>query len=99
MPEDADSETLWSQEFIPRFGREHHVSRHDPARVLAECAAKRAIVKWAVSWPVRPAPANEGIAAMNNLLRLLAQPYRGAEGWRDEWDLAESPRLVDGPPQ
>ena len=29
-----------------------HVSRWDPARVLAECAAKRAIVEFHESWPV-----------------------------------------------
>jgi hypothetical protein len=29
-----------------------HVARHDPARVLADCAAKRAIVEWHKAWPV-----------------------------------------------
>lgn len=29
-----------------------HIARHDPARVLAECEAKRRIVEWHRSWPV-----------------------------------------------
>jgi hypothetical protein len=29
-----------------------HIARHDPARVLAECAAKRAIIKQHEEWPV-----------------------------------------------
>ena len=29
-----------------------HIARHDPARVLAECAAKRRIVEWHQNWPV-----------------------------------------------
>jgi len=29
-----------------------HIARHDPARVLAECEAKRAIIAFHESWPV-----------------------------------------------
>jgi hypothetical protein len=29
-----------------------HIARHDPARVLAECAAKRAVLKQHEDWPV-----------------------------------------------
>jgi hypothetical protein len=29
-----------------------HIARHDPARVLAECEAKRRIVEWHENWPV-----------------------------------------------
>jgi len=37
-----------------RWPGEHleHIARHDPARVLAECAAKRAIIAFHESWPV-----------------------------------------------
>lgn len=28
-----------------------HIARHDPARVLAECQAKRAIIEWHKNWP------------------------------------------------
>ena len=31
---------------------QEHIARHDPARVLAECEAKRRIVKWHKNWPV-----------------------------------------------
>lgn len=33
-------------------GALEHIAIHDPARVLAECAAKRAIIEWHKSWPV-----------------------------------------------
>ncbi len=29
-----------------------HAAHHDPARVLAECQAKRAIIEWHRNWPV-----------------------------------------------
>jgi hypothetical protein len=34
------------------WDRHAHIARHDPARVLAECAAKRRIVELHKSWPV-----------------------------------------------
>ena len=60
---------------------------HDPARVLAECAARRAIVELSwhhfgeddYAWGMEE--------AKRQILLLLAQPYRGAEGWRDEWEV------------
>lgn len=61
-------------------------------RVLAECAAKRAIV--ALHDPTLRDELHRGDASAmgadlmhSDVLRLLAQPYRGAEGWRDEWAL------------
>jgi hypothetical protein len=65
-----------------------HIARWDPARVLAEVEAKRRILDWIdrtaisdqVTWSfVAEAP-----------IRLLAQPYAGQPGWREEW-LAEQP--------
>jgi hypothetical protein len=47
-----------------------HIATHDPARILAECAAKRALIEHGVEvW----------------ILRILAQPYADREGWRTEW--------------
>jgi hypothetical protein len=48
----------------------------DPARVLAECAAKRRIVSFAADLT------EEGT---DDLLRLLALPYADHPGYRQEW--------------
>jgi hypothetical protein len=50
-----------------------HIARHDPARVLAEVAAKRGLL------------AELAAANMVFAMRLLAEPYAGREGWRGEW--------------
>jgi hypothetical protein len=54
------------------------VAHHDPARVLAECAAKRHIVEWAsdeVEWVVYG----------DDMLRALAAVYADHPDYRDEW--------------
>jgi hypothetical protein len=55
-----------------------HIARWDPARVLAEVEAKRAILAHhelhAEPFPCRT-------------MKLLAQPYADRPGWREEWRL------------
>ena len=52
----AGDEDCWviSESMDSGVGRHNlaHIARHDPARVLAECEAKRQIVEWHKSWPV-----------------------------------------------
>lgn len=60
-----------------------HIARHDPARVLAECDAKRRIVeqyidavkgrKWATC------------TALERVLPVLALPYADHPDYREEW--------------
>jgi hypothetical protein len=62
-----------------------HVARWDPARVLAECEAKRRVVD-----EYRAVP--EGMqqpyrAGLSRALRCLALPYAGHEDFRPEWRL------------
>jgi hypothetical protein len=94
-------------------GDAQHVTRHDPARVLAEVAAKRAILDLHAPRElnfVRIPPGTGKDEAkrifnetpkrvicsvcMEDLqpvdhpcptVRLLAQPYAGRPGWREEW--------------
>lgn len=77
-----------------------HVVRWDPARVLAECAAKRRIIEEHDNvndgncgtcvvghWGY---PTNGGASPARwpcPTLLALAQPYAGRPGWREEWKL------------
>src|SRR5512139_2059976 len=63
------------------FSDATHVARHDPARVLAEVNAKRAILDHCV----KQAEYVDTPADAITTVRLLAQPYAGEPGWCDEW--------------
>jgi hypothetical protein len=67
-----------------------HFARHDPSRVLAECAAKRAILagrkrsdssmaddEWSMGWS----------DANYDALHALAAVYKDHPDWRPEWAL------------
>lgn len=60
-----------------------HIARHDPARVLAECAAKRAIIKG-----LEPFSTLDDINAPE-LLSILAAVYADHPEYRQEWALKE----------
>lgn len=67
-----------------------HIARWDPARVLAEVEAKRAILRLAAkvrAWTDGSAGATAGYAAVviSDSLRALALPYRDRAGYRPEW--------------
>lgn len=55
-----------------------HVARHDPARVLAEVAAKRAILDQLVLYALL---ADGG----DDMIRLLVQPYAGHPHFHPSW--------------
>lgn len=57
-----------------------HIARHDPARVLAECEAKRRIVGQ-VERNVRDVTGGW----LDRILHLLALPYADHPDYRDEW--------------
>jgi len=57
-----------------------HIARWDPARVLAEVKAKRAILD---EWREYPAERRH----LNPVIWHLAQPYAGRPGWREQWGL------------
>ena len=83
----------WSPD--PKPGRDgapsidRHQARHDPARVLAECKAKRQIIGHLAAY------GREGIedfrdgyaAGMWDALRFLAQPYAEHPDYLPEWRL------------
>jgi hypothetical protein len=72
--QDADGDRIMHHEdSVPEIETAAHIARHDPARVLAEVAAKRGLL------------AELAAANMVFAMRLLAEPYAGREGWRGEW--------------
>lgn len=76
-----------------------HIARWDPARVLAEVEAKRRILDLHAEsdFPYDPDSAGPGNYSWTPqcqgcyedapclTVRLLAQPYAGRDGWREEW--------------
>lgn len=92
----ANLETAWE-----RDERGAHIARWDPARVLAECEAKRRLVdyafenahiidgEWGDSCSVDEIRAgrcrDHGADAAWDVLRLLALPFADRPGYREEW--------------
>jgi len=90
-------DSVWDTNDIPRvkgtWAREaEHIARWDPARVLAEIQAKRRILDWAEAAQREfdraglrtPTPTT---SEPMYFAALLAQPYAGRDGWREEWRL------------
>ena len=74
-----------------------HFRRHDPARVLAECKATRAIVESHASFKADAGNVERSAldrlvsggaaAGADTILSALAAVYVGHEDYRDEWSL------------
>ncbi len=62
-----------------------HVTRWDPARVLAECEGKRRIVDECCGW-IEESCEDYGARALARMtLRLIALPYADHPDYREEW--------------
>lgn len=73
----ASADDLWDARVV-LLARATHIARHDPARILAECAAKRQIVEYCSD---QLGDEYERIP----VLELLAQPYADHPEYRPEW--------------
>jgi hypothetical protein len=62
-----------------------HIIRHDPVRVLAEVDAKRRILDGLAGALDRHADYITGAFTAEDVLHLLALPYRDHPGYRPEW--------------
>jgi hypothetical protein len=74
-----------------------HIARHDPARVLREVEAKRALLAWvqdrlhdAEDFPADEEYRLKAIQALRIHLPLLAAPYSDHPAFREEWALPNS---------
>ena len=70
--------------YVP--GSSLYVARHDPARVLAECEAKRRIVEqWRNRYNENPWLDDDETLDARDALRALASVYVDHPDCRDEW--------------
>lgn len=74
-----------------------HIARHDPARVLADCAAKRRIVKRHIPAQVGPRAGldcfMDGDTYPCEDLRIIALIWAGHPDYRNEW-LPDDPAVT-----
>lgn len=82
LPSSADGMGNWSKHCDSPITRDHF-SRHDPARVLAECEAKRRIMGLVTQMGGYYEPDAGRVGA--EVLRALALPYADHPDYRDEW--------------
>ena len=68
----------------PSSYQAEHIVRWDPARVLAKIKADRAILDWCERG-IRVTEDDCYQLGVDDVVRLLAQPYAGRPGWREEW--------------
>lgn len=66
-----------------------HIADHDPARILREVAAKRAILKSAELWSNAAFPDFDGgyACAMDDAVMILASAYSDHPGFDPKWSL------------
>lgn len=60
-----------------------HIARHDPARILAEVSAKRALLEMVLA--DQNTNGGKNSSQWNQVMRLLALPYRGHPQYRKSW--------------
>ena len=60
-----------------------HIARHDPARVLAEVSAKRALLEMVLA--DQNSNGGKNSTQWNQVMRLLALPYRDHPQYRKSW--------------
>lgn len=65
-----------------------HIARHDPARVLAECEAKRRIIAAVTDW-LDTHPEEDHVPAGDDVLCWLALPYRDHADFNPLWAVRE----------
>lgn len=63
-----------------------HIALHGPARVIAECDAKRSIIRGCADVLSNPS-APEAVALADDTLRTLAGLYTQADGYDPAWRL------------
>lgn len=81
--ERMDELLAWLWPSIPEA--DQHIARHNPARVLAEVAAKRKLLDYLVTLEDKASTNNWWVLDTLQPLLLLALPYADRPGYRPEW--------------
>jgi hypothetical protein len=86
VPSPKSDAGVWDTSGVPRvkfvWARERdHIIRHDPARILAEIEAKRALVDEFE----RCGPNTQGYSGLRFAVRVLATVYADHPDYREEW--------------
>src|SRR3954463_11187317 len=76
--DESSTPVVWGDEQSRPAG--NHIARHDPARVLAECEAKRRIVQLSSD-----TPESERQGALGAVARLLALSYADHRDYDEQW--------------
>ncbi|MEU8346203.1 DUF6221 family protein [Spirillospora sp. NPDC048832] len=88
------AESATKAEFVAKAENDayaEHIARHDPARTLAEVAARRRIVDdyekntWILGQGHRTPELEAAQAVRESVLRLLALPYATHPAYQEEW--------------
>lgn len=86
LAEDEKAAHAWLPFGNPDAADREHIARHDPARVLADVAAKRAIVRACAH---NLEFEEYGYTLAERTLRALAQPYSEHEDYKPHWSQTE----------
>jgi len=70
---------------VLEHARARHIARHDPARVLAECAAKRRIVEECAPNVAKDWPFPDGLNLSEFVVAEFAQPYADHPDFDPAW--------------
>jgi hypothetical protein len=82
---DADSYEVGPDCRMPRE-MARHIARHDPARVLADCAALRAVVELCSdNYALDPSGLTTWV--VDQVLRIEAQRFKDRPGWDETWGM------------
>lgn len=87
LDEDERAANAWLPLGNPTAAQRDHIARHDPARVLADVAAKREILRLAEIYADEQFPNHDGGYAdgMADAVALLAASYADHPDYREEW--------------
>jgi hypothetical protein len=88
---DSGSTVCYVEEWVPGVGAPH-IARWDPARVLAECKARREIVDAALHAfgieQITPGAGIEGYSlALQQVLKILARIWKDHPEYQEDWQL------------
>lgn len=95
LDEDERAALAWMPFGNPTASQRDHIARYDPWRVLAEVQSKRAILDLCALARRKADQLDEGevmaaarawrAGALEQVVKLLTEPYRSRPGFREEW--------------